>query len=133
VRRPFPPGRRSDLAKSGGSLIRGTQLLDVVADVPGRPGGETVTQAREAQVDPAAGKHLWLEVLIGLGSGDAEQQLTHPFLPDPSLRSAGQQLGRGQPVCLVGAETVLVAYSSGALTVGESTGLPHVYPRGWMM
>jgi hypothetical protein len=66
------------------------------ADVPGRPGGETVTQAREAQVDLTAGKRLPLEVLIGLGSsgsGDAEQQLAHPFVPDPSLRSDGQQLG----------------------------------------
>ena len=50
--------------------VRGIELLDVVADFPGHPGGETVTQAREAQVDLAAGERLpRLVVLVGRWSG----------------------------------------------------------------
>ena len=81
--------------------VRGIELLDVLTDFPGHPGGETVTQAREAQVDLAAGERLPRLVVLLVrgpaGSGRAEQQVAHPLLPDPALRADCQQWGGGQP------------------------------------
>ena len=54
---PGSPGDRG-LPGVACQCVRGIELLDVVTDFSGHPGGETVTQAREAQVDLAAGERL---------------------------------------------------------------------------
>src|SRR5512144_1382335 len=80
-----------DVALAGATGHRGTarvalqrvrrgELLEVVADFAGDPGGETITQARHAQVDLAARDHLprvgVLPAALAAGAGGADQQLT---------------------------------------------------------
>jgi hypothetical protein len=78
--------------------VRRGELLDVLADLTGDPGGETATEARKAQVDLAARKRLPRLVLRSLLAGvGAEQELAHPFLPGAPLRGGEQQLAGGEP------------------------------------
>ncbi len=75
--------------------VRRVEVGDV-ADLAGHPGGETITEARKAQVDLAArDRRPPLAVLGLLGSslaGCAEEQLAHAALPDPALGAEGEEL-----------------------------------------
>src|SRR5215831_18282470 len=64
--------------------VRRGELLDVLADLTGDPGGETTTEAGKAQVDLAARKRLPRQVLCRVAGG-AEQELAHAFLPGFAL------------------------------------------------
>src|SRR5215207_6482934 len=81
--------------------VRRAELLGMVADLAGHPGGKAVTEARKAQVDLAArdrAPRLFLTRLLGSPRAwGAKQQLAHAPLPPPPLRPDRQQLGGGQP------------------------------------
>src|SRR6266540_4820485 len=104
-------GRHDQLALAGaagdGGLagvacqrVRRPELLGMVADLAGDPGGEAVTKPWEAEVDLAARDRLPRLVLLWLAgaavSGRAQQQLAHTPLPGPPLGADGQQLDGGQ-------------------------------------
>src|SRR5712691_8308349 len=80
---------------------RRLELLRVVADLAGDPGGEAVTEARKAQVDLAAREALppfvLARLLCSAAAGGAEQQLAHPPLPGASLAADREQLLGGEP------------------------------------
>jgi hypothetical protein len=80
--------------------VRRGELIPVLADLAGDPGGETITQARHAQVDLAARERLprvgVLDGVVAAGAGGAEQQFAHAAFPGAPLGVQQQQLGGGQ-------------------------------------
>jgi Phage integrase family len=108
--RPAGWPRPARFCPSGGSRalagitcqgVRRPELLGMVADLAGDPGGEAVTEPWEAEVDLAARERLPRVVLPWLAGAavarGAHQQLGHALFPDASLAADGQQLGGGQP------------------------------------
>src|SRR6266508_5636494 len=95
-------GAAGDRGPAGVALqrVRRGELLRMIADLTGHPGGETVTEARKAQVDLAARErlpHVFLSgLLVPSSSWLAEQELAHSLLPRPPLCPDGEELGDPQ-------------------------------------
>src|SRR5581483_6460897 len=89
------------LARVALERVRRLELLEVVADLSGNPGGEAVTEAGEAQVDLAVRELLPQLVSLGLMltpvAPGAQQELSHSALPGPPLLTDQEQLLSGQP------------------------------------
>src|SRR5438552_19186003 len=66
----------------------------MVADLTGDPGGETSTEASEAQVDLAVRGRLPLPLTSR--RWEVYEELPHPPLPRPALGADGEELGRPQ-------------------------------------